>query len=61
MHNGPDPPVPEPDGNKEYRSDSVHGDMTVAAWNDAYKLNEDDQLVPLTQAELNDLTRDLNL
>ena len=34
--------------------------MTVVAGDDACK-PEDDQPVPLTEAELNDLTRDLNL
>ena len=53
-------PVPEPDGNMEYRSDSEHSDITVAVGDDAYKPEDDDQPVPLTQAELNDLTRDLN-
>lgn len=36
-------------------------DMTIVAEDDAYKPNEDDQPVRLTQAELNDLTQDLNL
>ena len=35
--------------------------MTVKAGDDAYKPEEYEQLVPLIQAELNDLTRDLNL
>ena len=35
--------------------------MTVVAGDDAYKPEEDNQPVPLTQAELNDLIRDLNL
>ena len=35
--------------------------MTVVAGNDACKPEEDDQPVPVTQAELDDLTRDLNL
>ena len=35
--------------------------MTVLAWNDAYKVEEDNQLVPSTQAEFNNLARDLNL
>ena len=58
---GSDLPVPELDGNMEYSSDSKHSDMTVVTRDDAYKTEEDDQLVPLTQAELNDLTQDLNL
>ena len=49
---GPDLPVPEPDGNIEYSSDSEH---------DCCSLDEDNQPMPLTQAELNDLTQDLNL
>ena len=57
---GPDLPVPEPDGNIEYSSDSEYSDMTVLAGDDAYKPEEDDQPVPLIQVELNDLTRDLN-
>ena len=57
----PDLPIPEPDANKEYSSDSEQGDITVIAGNDAYKPEEDDQLVPLTQAEVNGLTRYLNL
>ena len=35
--------------------------MTVVAGDDAYKSEQDNQQKPLTQAELNDLTRDLNL
>ena len=35
--------------------------MTVATGDDAYNPEEDNQPVPLTPAELNDLTRDLNL
>ena len=38
----PDLSVPEPDGNMEYRSDSEHSDMTVAAGDEAYKPKEDD-------------------
>ena len=34
---GPDLPIPEPDGNMEYSSDSKHSDMTVVAGIDAYK------------------------
>ena len=47
-------------GNTEHSSDSEHSDTTVVAGNDAYNPEEDHQPVPLTQAELNDLTRDLN-
>ena len=35
--------------------------MTVVAGDDAYKPEEDDQPVPLAQAELNDLTGHLGL
>ena len=38
---GPDFPVPEPDVNMEYSSNSEHSDMTVVAGNDAYKPEED--------------------
>ena len=58
---GPDLPVPEPGGNMDYSSDSKHSDMIVVILDDAYKLEGDNQLVPLTQAELNNLKRDLNL
>ena len=37
---GLDFPVPEPDGNIEYSSDSEHSDMTVVARNYAYKPEE---------------------
>ena len=58
---GPDLPVPEPDGNMEYSSDSEHSDMTVVARDDAYKPEKDDQPGPLTQAEHTDLIWDLTL
>ena len=58
---GPDLPISKPDGNIEYSSNSEHGDMTVVAEDDAYKPEEDNQPVPLTQAERNDLKRDLNI
>ena len=35
--------------------------MTVVPGDDAYKQKVDDQPIPLTQAEFNDLTQDLNL
>ena len=60
-HPRPDLPVPEPDGNTEYSSDSEHSDMIVVTGDDTYKPEEDDQPEPLTQATLNDLTGDLNL
>ena len=52
---GPDLPVPEPDVTME------SSDMTGTAECGAYKPEVDDRPVPLTQAELNDLTQDLNL
>ena len=58
---GPDLPVPEPNVTMESSSDSESSDMTDTAECGAYRPEEDDQPVPLTQAELNDLTRDLNL
>ena len=42
----PDLPVPEPEGNMKYRSDSKHSDMSVVARDEAYNLEEDDQPVP---------------
>ena len=56
-----DLPVLEPAGNMEYSSDSERSDITVVSGGDAYKLEEDDQPLPLIQAEPNDLTRDRNL
>ena len=61
IFNGSDLPFPEQDDNMEYSSDSEHSDITVVTGDDAYTLEEDDQPVPLTQAELIDLTLDLNL
>ena len=58
---GPDLPVSEPDGNMQYSSDYEHSDMTVVGGDDAHKPEENDQTVSLTQAELNNQTRDLNL
>ena len=45
----------------EYSPHSEHSDMTVLTGDDAYKSEEDDQPVPLIQAELNNLTQDLIL
>ena len=45
----------------QYSFISEHSDMIVVDGVDAYKPEEDDQLVPLRQAGLNDLTQDLNL
>ena len=38
--NGPDLPVPEPDGNIDYSPDSKHSEMTVVAGDDTYKPEE---------------------
>ena len=61
ISHGLDLPVPEQVGKMEHSSDSKHRDMTVIAGDDAYKSEGNDLPVPLTQAELNDQTRDLNL
>ena len=55
---GPNLPVPEPDVTMESSSDSESSGMTVTAECGSYKPEEDDQPMPLTQAQLNDLTRD---
>ena len=49
-------PVPEPDGNMEYSSNSQHCYMTVVVGDGAYKPEEEDKPAPLTQAEFNNLT-----
>ena len=51
---------PEPDGNMEYSPDSEHSDMTVIARDDARKPEDNDQPVLLTQADINDITGNLN-
>ena len=61
ISHGPDFPVPLPDGNMEYSYDSEHSDLTFVAWDGAYKSEEDDRSVPLTQVELNEFIRDMNL
>ena len=40
---------------------SKHSDITIVAGDGPYKPEEDEKAVPLTQAELNDLKRNLNL
>ena len=45
----------------EYSSDSKYSDMIVLAGGSKSKPEEDDQPVPLIQAEVNCLTRDLTL
>ena len=47
--------------NIEYILDFEHSDMVVVSENEAYKPEKDDLPVPLSQAELNNLTPDLNL
>ena len=37
---GPDLPVPEPDGNMEYSSDSKYSDITVVAEDDTYATSQ---------------------
>ena len=56
-----DLPVHEPDDNVVYSSDFKHSAMTVVAGDDTYKPEGDDQPLPLTQAEINNLTWDPNL
>ena len=58
---GPGIPVPEPNVTIESSSDSESSDMTDTGDCGAYRPEEDDQPVPLTQAELIEPTRDLNL
>ena len=58
---GSDLPIQEQNDNMEYSSDSEYSDMTVVAGNDTYKPEVNNQPVPLTQAELNNSTQDLNL
>ena len=48
---GPDPPVSEAVNKMEYSSDSEYIDMTVVNGDDAYKPEENDQSIPLAQAE----------
>lgn len=57
----PDLPVSEPDVTMESSSDSESSGITDTAECSSYKPEEVCQPIPLTQAELNDLTRDLNL
>ena len=61
IHHGLDLPVHESDGNMEYSSDSKCSVMTVIARYNAYKPEEEDQHVPLTQTEFNNLTQDQKL
>ena len=44
----------------EFSSDSEHMDLAIVTGVEAYNKEEDNWPVPLTQAELNDLIRDLN-
>ncbi len=45
----------------EYSTDSEYRDMTVVVGDDAYKREENNQSVPLTQAKLNNIIRELTL
>ncbi|KAK3878535.1 hypothetical protein Pcinc_016834 [Petrolisthes cinctipes] len=54
-------PIPEPDVIMESSSNPESSDAASSDESGAYKSVNDDQPMPLTQAELNDLTRDLNL
>ena len=58
---GANRPVREPNFTMESSSGSESSDMTDTAECGACRLEEDDQPLPLTQAQLNDLTQDLNL
>ena len=53
--------VPKPNVTMESSFDSKSSDMTDTAECGAYRPEKDDQTVPLTQAALHELTRDLNL
>ena len=61
VSHGADLPVSEPNVTMESSSDSESSDMTDTAECGAYRPEEDDQPVPLIQAELKDLTQGLNL
>ena len=58
---GPDLPVPEPDVAMESSSESKSDNTADRAQSEEYMPEENDRPVPLTQADLNELTRDLNL
>ncbi|XP_076053032.1 uncharacterized protein LOC143032339 [Oratosquilla oratoria] len=58
---GPGLPVPEPDVAMESSSESESDNALDRAEGGEYMPEENDRPVPLTQADLNDLTRDLNL
>ena len=45
----------------EYSTDSEYRDMSVVGGNDAYKREENNQPVRLTQAKLNNIIRELTL
>ena len=61
IYHGPDLPVLDSDSNMAHCTVSEHCEMTVVTGDDTYQPKEDNQPVLLTQVELNDLTRDLNL
>ena len=56
----PDFPIPKPDGNIEYSSYSDYSDMTIVSGDGTHKPEDNNQQVPLTQAEFNNLTQNLN-
>ncbi|KAK3869726.1 hypothetical protein Pcinc_024954 [Petrolisthes cinctipes] len=58
---GPEVPIPEPDIIRESSSNPESSDSANSDESGAYKPVDDDQPMPLIQAELNDRTRDLNL
>ena len=58
---GPDLPVPEPDVAIESSSEPESDNTADREEDEEYMPEENDKPVPLTQADLNDLTRDLNL
>ena len=58
---GPDLPVPEPDVAMGSSSESKSDNTADRAQSEEYMPEENDRPVPLTQADLNELTRDLNL
>ncbi|KAK3885795.1 hypothetical protein Pcinc_010030 [Petrolisthes cinctipes] len=58
---GPEVPIPEPNVIMESSSNPESSDAANSDESGAYKPVDDDQPMPLIQAELNDLTRDRNL
>ena len=58
---GPDLPVPEPDVAMKSSSESESDNTSDRGEGEEYMPEENDRPVVLTQADLNDLTRDLNI